>query len=85
MADKLKDHEDWGGVAVKQGSDPKKRLAELKAKAPLKREKVAPFAKIGLTPAARFHSFELPEGDGVGVTDSQDLETAIPDSFGTEW
>jgi hypothetical protein len=38
---------------VKQGPDPEKRLAELKAKAPVKGRKVAPFAKIGFTPAAR--------------------------------
>ena len=53
MAANMKDNEDWGGVAVKQGPDPEKRLAELKAKAPVKRKKVGPFAKIGLASAAR--------------------------------
>jgi hypothetical protein len=53
MSGKLKDAEDWDGVAVKQAPDLKKRLAELKAKAPTKRKKTSPFAKAYLNPAAR--------------------------------
>jgi len=53
MADRLEDADDWGGVAVKPAPDPKKRLAELKAKAPVKRKKTRPFAKVYLDTAAR--------------------------------
>ena len=50
---RIADDDDWGGVAVKQAPDPKKRLAELKAKAPAKRKKPRPFAKVYLDTAAR--------------------------------
>jgi hypothetical protein len=53
MAGNMRDDEDWGGVAVKQGPDPEKRLAELKAKVPVKRKKARLFAKVYLNPAAR--------------------------------
>jgi hypothetical protein len=54
MVKRLKeDDDDWGGVAVRQAPDPKKRLAELKAKAPVKRKKARPFAKVYLDAAAR--------------------------------
>ena len=52
MADNVQD-DDWDGVAVKQGPDPEKRLGELKAKAPVKRKKARPFAKVYLDDAAR--------------------------------
>ena len=56
MVANIKDNEDWAGVAVKRGPAPEQRLAELKAKAPVKRKKVVPFAKIGLASAARAFS-----------------------------
>jgi hypothetical protein len=43
--------EDWGGVAVKQAPDLRTRLAELKAKAPVKRKKTRPFAMVYLNDA----------------------------------
>jgi hypothetical protein len=46
-------HEDRDWASVKQGPDPKKSLAELEAKAPVKRKKARPFAKIYLDTAAR--------------------------------
>ena len=49
----MTDDEDWGGVAVKQGSDLEKRLAQLKAEAPVKGSKARPFAKVYINPAAR--------------------------------
>jgi hypothetical protein len=53
MADKLEeDADDWDGVVVKPGPDLKKRMAELKAKAPVKRKKPRPFAKVYLDTAA---------------------------------
>jgi hypothetical protein len=52
MGDSIND-DDWGGVAVKQGPDPEKRLAELKAKEPVKRKKIRPFAKVYLNHTAR--------------------------------
>jgi hypothetical protein len=48
-----KDDEDWDGVVVKQGPDPKKRMAELQAKAPVMRKRMRPFAKVYLDRAAR--------------------------------
>jgi HTH domain len=49
---KADDDEDWGGVAVKQAPDLGTRLAELKAKAPVKREKER-FVKLPLWWAAQ--------------------------------
>ncbi len=46
------DDDDWGR-AVKQAPDPEKRLAELQAKAPVKRQKVRQFARVYLNPASR--------------------------------
>jgi hypothetical protein len=53
MSNKLEDDENWDGVAVKQAPDPKKRLAELQAKAPVKGRKIRPFARVYLNTAAR--------------------------------
>ena len=51
--DRTADDDDWGGVAVKQAPDPKKRLTELKAKGSVTRKKARPFAKVYLDTAAR--------------------------------
>jgi hypothetical protein len=51
------DDDDWGGVTVKQAPDPKKRLAELQAKAPVKRKKAKTFAKVFMDDAV--HAFAV--------------------------
>jgi hypothetical protein len=57
MADRLQENDDdWGGVAVKPGPDPKKGLAKLKARAPVKRKKTRPFAMVYLDTAARAYT-----------------------------
>ena len=56
MADRLEDDDDWGNVAVKPAPDPKKQVAELKAKAPVKWKKTRPFAKVYLDTAARAYA-----------------------------